>query len=238
MASIQAPTKKQPINKSRSVDFVNGLPFYPQYCFRLSPTINTYCHLQVADINKLSLHSGFGGQNVFFHHNHPVQWVRIAGIVVAMDDYLNRRIYTVDDSSGVCIECTVEVPKSGQQGLLTGIEAATSAAVTTTTTTTTTNNNTNINNGTSTTNATTNQAKLPVPLADIDVGTILDIKGGLALFRGSKQIKILKATVLRSTQHEVAFWDKIAQFRHDVLEKPWYLSDKEVRRCRKDEERR
>lgn len=149
--------------------------------------------------------------------------MRIAGIVVAVDDFAGRRVYTVDDSSGICIECTVDVPKSEQQQhLLAAFEAKTPAAAVTTATTT----------------ITVEKAKSAVPFADIDVGTILDIKGGLALFRGNKQIKVLKATILRSTQHEVAFWDKVTQFRRDVLDKAWYLSDKEVRRCRKDEERR
>lgn len=171
------------------------------------------------------------GQNVFFHLNHPVQWVRVAGVVVAVDEYPGRRIYTLDDSSGVCIECTVEVlraetalasavaPIAGRAGPVGAARALPKDAV-----------------SISTTGAPA-PSKTIVP-AEVDVGTIIDVKGGLALFRGYKQIKILKATVLRSTEHEVAFWEKVEQFRRDVLEKPWRLTDKEVRRCRKDEERR
>lgn len=39
----------------------NGIPFYPQYCFKLSPTINIYCHIRASDIEALMTHSGFGG---------------------------------------------------------------------------------------------------------------------------------------------------------------------------------
>lgn len=160
------------------------------------------------------------GQNVFFHLNHPVQWVRIAGIVVAVDEHPGRRIYTVDDSSGVCIECVVDVPKPDA-----GLSAALTAGKTDSNSTNKPDSKANVT------------PRVTVP-AEIDVGTIIDVKGGLALFRGHKQIKILKATVLRSTEQEVAFWEKIKQFREDVLNKPWELTGKEVRKCRKDEERR
>lgn len=35
---------------------------YPQYCFHLSPTINRWCHLQIADILRLTSHPGFRGE--------------------------------------------------------------------------------------------------------------------------------------------------------------------------------
>jgi hypothetical protein len=34
---------------------------YPQYCFHLSPTINRWCHFQIADILALKSHPGFQG---------------------------------------------------------------------------------------------------------------------------------------------------------------------------------
>ncbi|KAF3761365.1 hypothetical protein M406DRAFT_294922 [Cryphonectria parasitica EP155] len=214
--------------RREDIEHRDGLPFYPQYCFRLSPTINTYCHLRAHDIDALTIHSGFRGQNVFFHLNHPVQWVRIAGMVVAIDEYVGRRIYTVDDSSGVCIECTVNTPKPDAIGKLdtesTRPEQPRNSKTTSTITTTTTTTTDTI-------------PKVTVP-ADVDVGTIVDIKGGLALYRGYKQVKALKVTILRSTEQEVAFWEKIKQFRENVLETPWKLTEKEVRKCRKDEERR
>lgn len=120
-------------------------------------------------------------------------------MVVAVDEFPHRRIYTVDDSDGLCIECVADVPK------LDSHESAMAAATT-------------------------------IP-KDVDVGTVVDVKGGLALFRGNKQIKIEKMTVLRSTDEEVVLWEKARQFRGDVLDKPWKLTDREIRRCRKEAER-
>lgn len=120
-------------------------------------------------------------------------------MVVAVDEFPHRRIYTVDDSDGLCIECVSDVSK---------LDPHESAKAATTT----------------------------IP-KDIDVGTVVDVKGGLALFRGNKQIKIEKMTVLHSTDEEVALWEKARQFRGDVLDKPWKLTDREIRRCRKEAER-
>lgn len=138
-------------------------------------------------------------------------------MVVAVDEYPGRRVYTVDDSSGVCIECLVEVPKLPPPAGVTTSRSSSKDGSTTTTT------------------AADTISQVP---EGVDVGTIVDIKGELALFRDHKQVKILKTTILGSTEQEVAFWEKLRSFRRDVLEKPWELTQKQVRRCRKDEERR
>lgn len=202
----------------------------------LSRSSNSHSPFSVPGNSRLAhLAPRIAGQNVFFHLNHPIRWVRVSGIVVAVDEYPGRRIFTLDDSSGVCIECTIEVPKS---------DAALAAAITANTAATSQDSAVKPDSkgqalpGASRTAAPSEPPPKAVVPAEVDVGTVIDVKGGLALFRGQKQIKILKATVLRCTEHEVAFWEKVAQFRRDVLEKPWQLTDKEVRRCRKDEERR
>lgn len=165
------------------------------------------------------------GQNVFFHLNHPIRWVRIAGIVVAIDEFPGRRIYTLDDSSGTSIECVIHAPTP---------DAAVAAAAAVKVEAKPDTAEARQWKGSASTSA---EIKTTIP-ADVDVGTLIEVKGGLTLFRGHKQIKILKVTILRSTEQEVAFWEKIMQFRQDVLDKQWNLKDKEVRRCRKGEERR
>ncbi|PFH60982.1 hypothetical protein XA68_18455 [Ophiocordyceps unilateralis] len=77
---------------------------YPRYCFHLSPTFDAWCLLHAREIHRLEQHEGFQAENFFFHGNLPIRWVRVVGIVVAVDDFDSRRVYTVDDSSGACIE--------------------------------------------------------------------------------------------------------------------------------------
>lgn len=75
------------------------------------------------------------------------------------------------------------------------------------------------------------------PYPDIDVGAIVDVKGKLTIFREEMQIKIEKMVGLKSTEQEIALWEKRRKFRREVLEKPWVLRDKDIRRCRREAER-
>ncbi|KAH8897004.1 hypothetical protein GQ53DRAFT_837748 [Thozetella sp. PMI_491] len=203
-------------------------PIYPQYCFCLSPTINRWCHLRASDIHALTCHPGFEGQNLFFHLNHPMKWVRIAGVVVAIDEYAHRKIYTVDDSSGSTIECVVTIPKPPEPADATN-KAKRGHFVTA-------KKQKNAENKAGGAESTEGK-EVPID-GDIDVGHILDVKGGLKVFRDMKQVHAEKIVHLRSTQQEVQFWNKVAELRRDILSKPWVLDRREVRRCRKEAEGR
>lgn len=125
--------------------------------------------------------------------------------MVAIDEYHGRRIYTVDDSTGECIECSLDVPKPAHGARQ------------------------NIGNG----NAAVARPAEDAPHSDIDVGMVIDVKGSTKLFRDQKQINIQKLQRVRSTNQEVQFWNKIRDFRRDVLGQPWALERREVRRCKK-----
>ncbi|KAK0742340.1 hypothetical protein B0T21DRAFT_409161 [Apiosordaria backusii] len=189
------------------------LEFYPQYCFHLSPTIGRWCHLQATDIAALTFNPGFEGQDVYFYLNHPIKWARIAGVVVAIQEFAHRIIYTIDDSSGATIECVVATPPQFP-------------AVT--------------NYKNTPANANTSADGRPLPKVDgpIDVGHIIDIKGGITVFRDVKQIRAEKVTHLRTTEQEAVFWEKIALLRKEVLCRPWALDPREVRKLRREEEGR
>ncbi|KAI0593557.1 hypothetical protein F4775DRAFT_577587 [Biscogniauxia sp. FL1348] len=193
----------------------DALVFYPSYCFHLSPTINRWCPLRATDIVGLQSRPEFEVQDVFFHLNHPIRWVRVTGVVVAIDEYYGRRVYTIDDSTGACIECCVTVPVPAKTKPLWAIsnEASSDAAKTP---------------------AADGSAEAPAQvLPDVDVGMVVEFRGSVNTFRGQKQIKVLKTIPIRSTSQEVQFWNKIRDFRRDFLSRPWLLERKEVRRCQK-----
>ncbi len=154
---------------------------------------------------RRELTCGITGQDLFFHLNHPIKWVRVAGVVVAIDEYGGRRVYTIDDSSGVNIECLIIVP-------LPKDSSATSNDIP------------------------KQETAVPTP-PGLDVGAVVAVKGGLQTFRGQKQIKAEKITLVGSTEHEVQFWAKVHRFRKDVLDQPWILDRRVVRKLRKEAER-
>ncbi|KAF3342833.1 hypothetical protein VdG2_08820 [Verticillium dahliae VDG2] len=186
---------------------------YPQYCFHLSPTFDQWCLLTAATIHALDTHNEYEGQGLFFHRNLPVKWVRLVGVVVAIDDVYNRRIFTIDDSSGACIECNVAVkvipavlPTFGDKDPLAYAPR---------------------------------RLEFLQPGCDhVDVGAVVDIKGSVALFRDEKTVKIQKVKIVRSTAQEVALWEKRDSFKRDVLGVPWVVGEKQMRRCRREAEGR
>ncbi|KAI1078098.1 hypothetical protein F5B20DRAFT_242426 [Whalleya microplaca] len=191
------------------------LVYYHAYCFFLSPTINRWCPLRATDIHGLESRPGPEFPDVFFLLNHPIRWVRVVGVVVAIDEYYGRRIYTVDDSTGECIECSLDTPKPVDAGCH---DSAGKAAAT---------------DATSTTSTDDTKGTAPEVASDIDVGMVVEVRGSLKLFREQKQIKIQKLQQVRSTNQEVQFWDKIRDFRTSILSRPWILGEKEVRRCKR-----
>lgn len=52
--------------------------------------------------NALPAHPG-----VHFYGNLPVRWVRIVGVIVGIDDFPEKRVYTIDDSSGLNVQCVL-----------------------------------------------------------------------------------------------------------------------------------
>ncbi|KAK5662009.1 hypothetical protein OQA88_10120 [Cercophora sp. LCS_1] len=195
----------------------NNAPFtfYPQYCFKLSQTANIWCHLRAADIaNKLTTQSGFGGQDVWFYNNHPVKWVRATGMIVGISDFEGKRVYTIDDGSGVTLECAKKVPRNAGISAAGDPKSLGSAAL-------------------------PSQSTGPADLG-VDYGDIVDIKGIVKIYPKhgceTRQLYAEKIVPLHSTEQEVQFWEKLNKLRIDILDKPWVLDERTVRKCRKQEE--
>ncbi|KAF4125558.1 hypothetical protein GMORB2_0802 [Geosmithia morbida] len=212
-------------------DVSRGPNTYPRCCFNLSPTYNAWCMFRVADIRRLRTHPDYegnafstnpscsaaltacAGQDIYFYNNLPVRWVRIVGIVVAIDEFSGRRVFTVDDSSGACIETVT--PYTTRAAVPAG--------------------NDNHSNDSNSGRAGDTDMK-PYPYAGIDVGSVVDVKGGLTAFRKELQISIERMVVLSGTTEELALWEKRAKFQRDVLGKPWILDQGDIMRCREEAE--
>lgn len=156
----------------------------------------------------------FKGENFYFYRNLPIKWVRVVGIVVAIEQYFQRRIYAIDDSSGMNILAVVTAPapaKAKNEPAAGGRHPNNDAHAT--------------------------AAQVPDPYADIDVGMVVDVKGGVSSFRNERQINVVKMVIVKGTAQEVVLWEKRAKFRREVLDVPWVLREKDVRRCRREAER-
>ena len=172
----------------------------------------------------------WSGQDFYFYKNLPIRWTRIVGVVVAVDDFAGRRVFTIDDSSGACIEAitTYTPPPDAQNSVQATKDSAATAKAPV-------HSHAQSAKDDGDKQSADNQHSLPYE--EIDVGAVVDVKGKLTTFRNEMQIKIEKMVSLKSTAQEITLWEKRAKFRREVLDPPWILRDREVRRCRKETER-
>ncbi|KAA8911031.1 hypothetical protein FN846DRAFT_888059 [Sphaerosporella brunnea] len=85
----------------------NATPtFYPSYLFAHSATYTSWARLTCADVqHRLFRRPEYASHDskelwFFAETNHPIRWVRIVGIVVAVDEWESRTQLTIDDGSG------------------------------------------------------------------------------------------------------------------------------------------
>ncbi|KAG9245694.1 hypothetical protein BJ878DRAFT_563220, partial [Calycina marina] len=194
---------------------------YPDYCHSLSPTISKWVPLRVQDIHSLSTH-GMTGTELMYYKNHPIKWIRITGVIVAVDDFSSRRIYTVDDSSGACIECACPAPPPIP---LVPLNYLTGAPQLTTPPTTMPQP------------AYPPSTEKPSVADGLDVGMVVKIKGKPNVFRDMKQIAIIKAEIILGTEVEVRCWNEVMSWRTGILSSPWEVSAEQEERFRRKAER-
>jgi hypothetical protein len=202
------------------------LVIYEPFLYDLSPTWDAWCFLRVAEVHALVLHHDMGDHSAYFSGNLPIRWARIVGVVVAVDNYYEgkRRVFTIDDSSGACIECASlpdlsppSQPASSVPRPL--MSSAPSASATTTTTTTTT--------------AAAAAVGPMLMYPDIRVGSVVEVKGRIVTFRHSRQLRIVSMKPVRCTAHEVVLWGKRVKFARETLGTRWAVDEKQIRRRRR-----
>lgn len=138
--------------------------------------------------------------------------MRLTGVIVAIDEFQGWRVYSLDDSSGACIECSCAAPPSSPP--------APDSLI-----------------GLSDRNAKDAAQKVSpdpdpnLPLASINVGTVVKIKGGVGVYREQKRIEIKRIQILGCTDEEVRCWDEVYAFLRDVVGQEWKVSEEEQKSC-------
>jgi Telomere regulation protein Stn1 len=172
--------------------------------------------------------------------------VRVTGVIVAVDEYPGKNVYTVDDSSGMCVECVCVAPAPAPKKETTEapmhldqIASINQAAIST--------SEPNKekqkrkaeaekkgNGG----NKTAPSVLEPiVPWEQMEVGTVIKVKGRVGEYWKQTRVEVVKIEVLRSTDQEVKCWNEVMDFKRDVLGKAWIVTEEEEERCRRVRER-
>lgn len=156
------------------------------------------------------------GQNLYFHLNHPIKWIRLVGVIVAVDIYPTRCIMLLDDSSGATIEVTCGRQKPVQSApptenvVITGLLDVLTEGHTAT--------------GRS------------IDLRGVDIGSVVKLKGGIGQFRGEKQVLLERISIIYTTSEETAAWVENTEFRSSILNVPWVVSAKDEQRAKRKAE--
>jgi hypothetical protein len=176
-----------------------------------------------------------------------VKWVRVTGVIVAVDEYPGRNVYTVDDSSGMLVECVCIAPAPAPKMEMIGVPrhldqiAAINRDATTSASETKkdagSGRREGENKGKAGEKIQPSVQEPIVPWAEMDVGAVVKVKGRVGEFREQKQVEVVKVEVLRCTDEEVRCWNEVMDFRRDVLEKVWVVSKEQEEKCRRLRER-
>ena len=116
------------------------------------------------------------GQNLYFHLNHPIKWIRLVGVIVALDVYPTRWIALLDDSSGATIEitCGRPTPTPTAQNTNTRTQAEDSTLL----------------SGPDACSKGITATGRDIDLSGVDVGTVVKVRGGVGSFREMKQMQL------------------------------------------------
>ena len=157
------------------------------------------------------------GQSLYFHLNHPLRRVSLAGPVVAIDEHPTLWILHLDDGSGALAEvkCPRAAPTNAPYDHWSVARRPGEL----------------IRLGTAEWLGRSNSG-VDIDMRGVEVGAVVRVEGGLGKFRDNMQVTLEKVQVLQDTPAEVDFWERTAGTWDDVLKRPWSLDEAELQALR------
>ena len=206
---------------SKRLPPLQAYSFYPAYCHSASTTWNTWVKLTSHDIHHVlrprpgaSSFVSNSDNLVLFYLNHPIQYVQVVGVVVSCDDYHERWIIGVDDSSGATIELTCAKPQLKNDALTKdtqGVER----------------DEQRVRRERATHSAPDLDPEvvgLQSVLAKLDVGTVVQAKGTLSTFRHVRQISLKRIKIVPDTNAEMLLIAARTRTLVEQFSTPWIVS--------------
>lgn len=222
------------------------LTFYPAYTFRASPTWFKWVKLTCSDIHAtLQPHQKYSsvttgavrdarfnahGRNnpplLLFYLNHPIQFVQVIGVVVAVEEYFDKFwLFTVDDSSGATIDVTCPRPEKKHEG-----HGSSRPALNTTGDVQKQKDDGAEHDPHPDSDPDHELLLLQSTISRLDIGTAVQAKGTLTTFRGTRQLSLLRLSIIPSTSQEMRLISSRSQFYSSVLSDPWSLTREDQRK--------
>lgn len=146
------------------------------------------------------------GQNVFFYLNNPIHLVRIVGLIVQVTSVADGKfiLLTIDDSSGANIE--VKIQRRDRQP---GDDAEYPS-------------NTQVDNVDVTFQW--GEPTIHLDKKPLAIGSVVRAQGEVANYRYQRQVVLNRLYRVKDTNEEAVHWSKAADWKRNVLNKPWVLT--------------
>jgi len=214
-----------------------SLTFYPAYAFTASETWSKWVKLTAHDIHHVlkphekyaettttlahpdtaTHHNHRDAALLLFYLNHPIQFVQVVGVIVALDEYFEKFwLFTIDDSSGATIDVTCPKPEKEKAALNSAQDRKSKS------------------NGSK--ESATEEAILQRNVSTLTIGTVVQAKGTLSTFRSSRQLSLLRLAIVPDTTQEMALMASRITFLNSTLGKPWTLSSRQVKELQREAE--
>ncbi|PYH75457.1 hypothetical protein BO82DRAFT_298629, partial [Aspergillus uvarum CBS 121591] len=158
-------------------------------------------------------------EGIFFHKNHPIHFIAVAGLITARTEYPRVTVLTLDDSSGAVLDVVVQKADG---------PAEASGPASTSPDPTTARASASAPQHISPTTA------LPLDIHPLIPGALAHLKGTLSTYRHNRmQLQLERCSLLRGgVNAEMRFLDRRNRFRVEVLDAPWVLAPEELARLR------
>ena len=142
-----------------------------------------WVRLTISQVFTLSTKSST--PSLYYHLHQPVQWIRLTGILTAVEDHDQRWLLTLDDGSGLAIQLVIKKELAREVSY----EEARRA----------------VEDG-------VDLSKWVEPrgasMRNIRRGCCVDVKGKVGQFRGVRQLQVVRIGKIENTEMEVESWEK------------------------------
>ncbi|RAH78321.1 hypothetical protein BO86DRAFT_412427 [Aspergillus japonicus CBS 114.51] len=215
--------------------------FYPAYCFKASPTHFTWVKMAVADVLQLTRRAEYP-EGIFFHQNHPIHFIAVAGLITARTEYPRVTVLTLDDSSGAVLDVVVQKADAAAVGPAPAPAPAPAAPIAPATAPAEASGPASTAPDPTTASAPHHIAPttaLPLDIHPLVPGALAHLKGTLSIYRHTRiQLQLERCALLRGggggVNAEMRFLEQRDRFRVEVLDAPWVLAAEEVARLRRE----
>lgn len=201
-------------NDDRSQPVIPPVSFFSHH-----PLARTWTKLTAVDLHALHQPDTFNGQEWYFHLNHPLRYVSLLGVITAIDfpgQVAKWIVLTLDDGSGMSVECKSETLPASQQLENDGMTNQYGSP------------ERNSRLMTSTDHLCVDHTRREVFLRGtlLDVGMSLKVQGTPGRYRNKSQLILLRANIVASTTAETTWWTSYAETVKAILNRPWTVTEK------------